>query len=184
MEKSSITFKEKIFLNEIKKQCDYALIAYNSMNDSLLNKSTKMFWYSLQNFLISTANISKILWPPNKKYQKRGQSLKKKLKIDEKSPLKNREFRNHFEHYDERLEKWANSKHNNFYIDSNIGPLNSIKISNIKNVSTISQRHFDPTTFTLIFQGKELEILPIVNEIKRISNQIDNILNNSYIQKP
>jgi len=94
-----LTLKEEIFIKEIQRQCKFALIAHENMKISLINKCSDLFWYSLQNFLISTANISKILWP-RQKFNQRGIKLREYLNIDENSPLKKRTFRNHFEHFD------------------------------------------------------------------------------------
>src|SRR3982751_3805324 len=58
-----------LFLGEIQRQCNFALIAYEEMKASLNNmkpgdsKELNHFWCSVQSFLVSVANISKIIWP-------------------------------------------------------------------------------------------------------------------------
>jgi hypothetical protein len=110
----------QLFLGEIHRQCNFALIAYEAMKTSILimeqgdNKELDHFWYSVQSFLVAVANISKILWPtapcglvvpPD--LGARRDNLRTLLSIDESSILKSRTFRNHFEHYDFRIEEWA-----------------------------------------------------------------------------
>ena len=58
-----------LFLGEIQRQCNFALIAYEEMKTWLNmmkqgdNKGLDHFWYSVQSFLVAVANISKIIWP-------------------------------------------------------------------------------------------------------------------------
>lgn len=53
-----------LFLGEIQRQCNFALIAYEEMKSSLNmmkpgdNKELDHFWYSVQSFLVAVANIS------------------------------------------------------------------------------------------------------------------------------
>jgi hypothetical protein len=72
------------------------------------------FWYSVQSLLMAAANVSKLLWPTYRRGENlipcRGEELRKSLAIsDEHSPLSDRTLRNHFEHFDARLEHWPAS---------------------------------------------------------------------------
>ena len=40
----------------------------------------------------------------------RGQELRKLFQVPDNSVLKDKKFRNHFEHFDERLDKWSRSQ--------------------------------------------------------------------------
>ena len=66
--------------------------------------------------IIASANISKILWP-NETYKDRGVRLRKMLHISDNNILRDRTFRNHFEHYDERIAKWFEGGANGVFID-------------------------------------------------------------------
>lgn len=58
-----------LFVGEIQRQCNFALIAYEGMKTSLNemkpgdSNELDNFWYSVQSFLVAVANISKIIWP-------------------------------------------------------------------------------------------------------------------------
>ena len=78
-------------------------------------------WGSIQSILVAVANVSKILWPV-KKYMARGKQLRELLGIDDDNLLSDRTFRNHFEHYDERIEEWFDSNDSVVYMDSAIDP--------------------------------------------------------------
>jgi len=160
-------FISGIFYREIERQCKFALIASEDIQKSLMSNfnDKDRLWYSLQTFLIAVGNISKILWPPNKKYTNRGQDLLQKIGIDDNSFIKTRDFRNYFEHFDERLEDWARQSKSRNFVDSNIGSITNA-ITGIDPKDFI--RNFDPNTFELTFRGDLYQLNPVINEIKEI----------------
>ena len=151
----------KIFQMEIERQCKFAIIAIEQIKTGLSNKDSDLVWYAIQNFLVAVGNISKIFWPINQKYGMRGEKLRKSLGIEDNSPIQPRNFRNHFEHFDERLEKWAESSERHNFVDSSILPPNMIAGIDQKDFLRI----FNPTTWTLTFRGDEYELKPIIKAI-------------------
>jgi hypothetical protein len=153
----------KIFQREIERQCKFAIVAIDDVNLGLLNNNLDRVWYAIQNFLVAVGNISKIFWPSstNPNYQKRGEELRKSLDIEDNSPLQPRKFRNHFEHFDERLESWAKSSKRHNFADSNIGPSNMMVGIDTEDFL----RNFDNTTWTLTFRGDKYELKPITDAI-------------------
>jgi hypothetical protein len=112
----------KVFQREVERQCRFALMAVEELNQSLKSCNMDGIWYSIQSFLVAVGNVSKLLWPPNSRFSGRGIDLRKSLSVDDDSPLAPRTFRNHFEHFDERLEDWATSLGSHNFIDGNVGP--------------------------------------------------------------
>lgn len=160
----------KLFYDELKRQIEFALLAYSDLEDSMKStkrESRKRIWYSIQSFLVATGNVSKIFWP-NPKFKERGKELREKLKVADDSILKSRNMRNIFEHYDEKIEEFR--LNNCARVDSNIGPINMIG-----NFSASDYlRHYVPKEKNIIFQGETYEILSIVKELMRIKEQLDN----------
>jgi len=156
-----------IFEKEIERQCKFALIAKEQINIGLKN-NIDLFWYAIQNFLVATGNISKIFWPSEQKYEERGVELRQILGIKEDSPLKSRTFRNHFEHFDDRLEKWARSSQRKNFADSNIGPSNMI--SGLDEGDYM--RNFDTTSWALTFRGDKCKLKPIIKAIEDLYPKI------------
>lgn len=161
----------KIYQFEIHKQCEFALVSVNYMNEALRNLGSKngntQLWFFVQSFLVSSANVSKLLWGSGRNAEKtaeRRKDLRKSLQIDENSMLKNTRFRNHFEHFDERIENWASSSERKNFIDSNIGPGNMIVGVNEEDFL----RNFDTDTMTIKFKGDTFEIQPIVDELVKL----------------
>jgi len=155
-----------IFVDEIINQCEFALISSEYLQESLKRLKNKGQWspednnrcfYHIQSFLIAVAIISKILWPNQrkKKFRIRGEELRKRLQVHVNSPIKDKYFRNVFEHYDKEIEKWAGSSKRKNYSDMNIsiGGFSAIPemdpIDNMRNLD-ISR---DGKNLTLTFHG-------------------------------
>jgi hypothetical protein len=109
-----------IFLHrEVEWQARIALMAYADMQAALRENDAHRFWYGTQAFLTAAANVSKILDPNSKHAPDERAKLRSTLRISDGSPLLSRELRNHFEHYDERLIRFAQEGGGD--IDAHIG---------------------------------------------------------------
>ena len=160
----------ELFLSEIKHQCTFAKIAYNALISSLNSTNGDGVWLSLQAMLISSANISKILYPMNSKYDARGEELRRRLSISGNEKFVSREARNHFEHFDERLDTWyQNSKYHNI-IDNSIGGDNFIKGG--ENIIDF-MRFFNPQRFVFRFRDDEYEIQPLIQDVVGLLTKVD-----------
>ena len=164
----------KIFQTEIKRQCKFAIIAVEQIKMGLENADLDIVWYAIQSFLVAVGNISKNFWPSKNSVYQRREELRKTLSVKNNSPIEPRIFRNHFEHFDERLENWAvSSKRCNFF-DSNIGSSNVI--AGIDSEDFL--RNFDPTSWTLYFRGDKYELKPIIEIVHDLYQKISSIEEN------
>jgi hypothetical protein len=168
-----------LFIGEIQRQCKFALIACETIEKSLhimghetdKEKQLDRFWYSVQSFLVSVANISKILWPStpcglvlDPDVISSRIALRTLLSVDEDSILKSRSFRNHFEHFDSRIEEWAKKTKDRRVIDSNVLP--SYLIAGYDPMSMM--RNFDPSTYELTFRDRRYQFRLVVDAIKEL----------------
>jgi hypothetical protein len=114
---------------------------------------------NIQSFLVAVANISKLLW--NKKFKSRGEELRKVLQVPENSPVKDKKFRDTFEHYDERVDRWASSSKRKNYSDMNIsmGGFSAIP-SGIDTIDCMRNLDVsrDGKNLTLTFQGEYYDL--------------------------
>ena len=174
------TFTLRVFQREVATQCRFALMSVELLN--LANAgmaqartagtqiSTTQLWFSLQSFLIAAANISKLLWGTKagtnaetwKRRTRERLQLRVSLGVAENSILKlSPEFRNHFEHLDERIEDWAEASPRRVLISDLIGPT-----SGFGGVAPDEfLRSYDPDTQRLSFRGETFEIVPVVQAI-------------------
>lgn len=151
----------RIFQREVERQCKFALIAVQDLNQALQTNDKDRIWYSIQAFLVAAGNISKLLWPPRPLLPERGVELRSSLSVSDDSPLEPRTFRNHFEHFDERLERWATSSERHNFADSNVGPLSMI----VGLEPGDFLRNFDTTNFAVTFRGDIYHLQPVANAI-------------------
>jgi hypothetical protein len=157
-------FVTKVFLSEIVTQCDFALRAMDLLRRSLAAKDTRGVFWSAQALLGATGNVSKLLWPSATKYSGRGNELREALGVSDDSPVAPRTFRNHFEHFDERLDQWAaKSKRHNF-VDSNIAGLGAIGGIDPEDFL----RNLDPTTLNLSFRGDSYDLRTVDAALRKI----------------
>jgi hypothetical protein len=147
---------DSLYLMELRRQCKFALLATKDLED--LPKPTDMmrFWYSIQAFLVSVGNISKILWPASNSSEGRGDQLRNLLAISSQSYLEPRTFRNHFEHFDERIESRFTTKSALGFADLCIGPAGEFG-----EMSTpYYLRNYATDTKTIWFCGDKYDLAP------------------------
>ena len=161
--RSQKALSEMVFLSDIVLQSKIAELAAKRLLAIKDNFDQIEVWSSIQSILVAAGNVSKIFWP-QKEYEARGERLRKLLKVTEDNLLSDRKFRNHFEHYDDRIEKWFKGKSSAVYSDLAIDPFKSIW----GNVPTNHHRAYDPLSHTLTFRGESFDLAAVLKELKEI----------------
>ena len=156
--------QEMVFMGDIVLQSKIAQRAAERLQASNDKFDNIEVWCSIQSILIAAGNVSKILWPPRKKYKSRGEKLRKLLNIDESNILADRDLRNHFEHYDERIEVWFKNTPSAVYRDLVMNPSQS----NFGFKSTNNHRAYNSANNTLIFRGESLELGAVLTALEEI----------------
>lgn len=158
---------ELVFIGEIVNQARFADRAAEHLNITIDDADPVEIWGAIQSILIAAANVSKILWPPRKRSAVRGRALRKLLDVNDRNPLSDRRLRNHFEHYDERIEDWFEGERSAVYIDSKIDPFDSVWGRNPVNF----HRGYDPLTKTLTFRGESTDLAAILSALEEIRHK-------------
>ncbi len=153
--------QEGAFLTELIFQAELVSNAHERLLDSLNEFDKNILWSSIQSILISSSNISKILWPTNK-YKERGDQLRKLLRIDSENVLRNRKFRNKFEHYDELLDDFLKDKNSCTYTDFVMNP----SLSSFSGESC--HRGYNKFNNTLVIHGEILDLNVIVDAVEKV----------------
>jgi hypothetical protein len=157
-----------VFHKEVIRQSSFALTALEDLSQlierpDLSEIEETRFWYSIHALLCSVANISKILWPAKSAGRvgaARGKILRDSLSIAGNSILEARSFRNHFEHWDERMDHWSttlDSLQNRWIVDGEIGLEDGI--NSVDPAYTL--RNFDKSKFAVTFRGEVYELIPV-----------------------
>jgi hypothetical protein len=131
-------------------------------------------WFSLQNLIAATANLSKLLWglgpPPKGPKAARRTPLRDRLGVTDLWSLAARQLRDDLEHMDQRIEKWAEESRNRNFIDGTIGPVSDF--GGGEGVGPYDRfRHYDPTTQTVYFWGNRFDIASVLPEIRNLANR-------------
>jgi len=153
-------FQDMIFISEILLQSKIAQRAFERLPDTHKNFDRLEVWCSIQSILVSAANISKILWP--NKNRLRGKRLREMLKVEADNILSNRKFRNHFEHYDERIEEWFDNRPNGVYIDLAMNP--SLGGGSGAN----PHRGYNSFDNSLMFRGERLDLNKVLTALSEV----------------
>ncbi len=171
-----------MFKRELEKQCTFALMAYDDLNETLRalrskkaqREDVERIWSSIHSFLVAAGNISKIFWPKrNSKYSDRGDALRNDLSIKDDSPVswENRGARNYLEHFDEYLEEWIELKRPR-YADISFGEYDEAKAKRDGLELIDFLRYFDCKAFRLLFSGEWYELEPIVRSIRELLEKV------------
>jgi hypothetical protein len=124
-------------------------------------------WYPVQAFLSAVANISKALWGQGGSLTTQRADLRASLGIQDDSPLRSTAMRNHFDHFDDRLDKWWKRSTNRNYVDLSFGDMASAITGPSIEIKDMF-RSYDPATNNLVFWGETYHIPTIEQEIARI----------------
>lgn len=130
-------------------------------------------------FLTHVANISKILWPTKpraysepphpvsqKERSERAKALKRVLGVRESSALKQKDFRNHLEHFDERLETWClkGAGRNLDMIDMNRSAF-GFSSTDLPPIDDISLRNLQWKPLAFAFLGETVNLEKMADEL-------------------
>jgi len=152
---------EMVFIGEIVLQSKIAQRAAERLQATHNNFDKVEVWCSIQSILVAAGNVSKILWP-NQKYKVRGERLRQILKLENDNPLSDRKFRNHFEHYDERIEDWFNNQTSAVYTDL------AMNSSLRGTTASLDHRGYNSFNNTLIFRGESLDLGKVLKALEEI----------------
>lgn len=155
--------QDMVFIGEIVLQSKIAQRAAERLHATQDSFDRVEVWCSIQSILVAAGNVSKILWP-NRTNKTRGERLRQILRIESTSILSDRKFRNHFEHYDERIEEWFTSSSSGVYIDLSMNP--SLRGDLPRN----DHRGYNSFNNTLIFRGESLDLNEILKALEEVYN--------------
>lgn len=157
-------FIEMVFIGELVRQAKFAEIAANRLQKNTDNFDELEIWGAIQSILAAAGNASKILWPARRSSLKRGKRLRDALGIKDENPLSDRNIRNHFEHYDERIEDWLKEIQSSVYTDSVIDPFPPIWGRAFSN----RHREYNPVTQIVIFRGESVDLANLLSALDEL----------------
>jgi len=152
---------EQVLLGEVVHQSKIAERAWDQLNGAPDVIGT---WAAIQAFLVAAANISKVLWPSRKKHRARGERLRALLDVDANTLDAARAFRNHLEHYDERVDLWFEDGASAAYVDLAI---DSRSLSPL-GLRPEGHRRYDPQRKELHFRDETIDVGSVLDTVLEI----------------
>ncbi len=153
-------------IREISTQAHFADVAYSHL-DPKAAAGTDAVFSSIHSFLSHCAMVSKMLMaqddgsPPV--------TIGAVLGVQDGSLIHQRTFRNHLEHYDERLRQWIRRFGTEASIATyNIGPKEAFQVPDRIYVS-----HYDPNTFMFTFVNEDFDLSALHSDAKRVLELAD-----------
>ena len=157
------------FQREVERQCQFVMIALQDLEESSANGDGRLFWYSVQNFVVAVGRISRLLWPPDALFPTRGDELRESLGVGEDSPLRALGFVEHFEHFDKRLETWqVTSEHHRFF-DSYTEPLDVLA----ETAPEDRMRGYDTDRNAVLFNGEAFELDAVSEAVEELQRRAE-----------
>lgn len=166
MNRNIVDYWVEMSIREVWTQSHFAQIAYGHI-DPKASSGTDLVFSSIHSFLSHSAMVSKMLLAKSDDLSSK--TIGDILTIPATSIVHYRKFRNHLEHYDERLKKWITKAAMGRSIGTyNVGPKSMIGIPNMIFVS-----HYDPTNDTFTFVDEDFNLGELNMEIGRINRLAD-----------
>ncbi len=159
-------FWVEMSIREISTQAHFAGIAFSHLDPKAAANNDAVF-SSIHSFLSHCAMVSKML--AAKDDGKPPKSIGDVLGVSCTSLIHQRVFRNHLEHYDERLKAWIKKYALKSMIGTyNIGPKSAMQIPDLVFVS-----HYDPASGIFTFVNDNFDLTMMFAEVQRIQAMAD-----------
>ena len=158
---------EQVLVGEIVTQSKFAANAAGRLAES---SDPIEMWGSIQSILVAAGNVSKILWP-TKKHTERGKQLRDLIGVDEGNLLSDRTIRNHFEHYDERVEEWFDENDSAVYMDSRTNSIEAGRLS----MARLFHRSYNPVSQVLSFREESIDLLALLTALAEIREKCQHL---------
>lgn len=145
---------------------------------------------TLHSFLTHLSNVSRLVWPPSfakprcacKKHKlelgscyscrasSRAFILQQMLEVvGVEHILKNRELRDHLEHFDERLDEWRFTSKNRIIVSNYFGPEGGICVPDNSDI----MRGYDPANGDFTFRGEKYSVVDLYKGVEDILIRIN-----------
>lgn len=180
-------FVERIYLKELLVQCTFGFSAFERMKEILdeigkpgskPREITSEFFREAGDFLQHSSAVSRLLWPPGhwdrakkKRAESRGAHLRQMLGFDDNHVLRNRDLRDFFEHFDSRLDDWAEESPNRIYVDQVIGGPRSVGGSSMTEHDIV--RRFDPASKEMVIRGERFNVVALLGGLSDVRDRAE-----------
>ncbi len=162
-----------LHIHELRNQSRFIEASVDILNQSMEKQAPMGVFFALQNIMLGTNQISRLLWTPRKKGRERAASLRKILELPEKYPLNNENILSLADHADEANDQWINQSKDQYILYDFIG---NIATSQHKDVETKNIfRAFDSNTKIYTYLGTSFNLEALLKALADVSNRVNQI---------
>ena len=167
---------ESIYLGQAQLEFNACFTALDAFNSAISGATEDDPFVHAMTFVHRAAAASRIFWPPggrrgnSQRSKDRGDHLLASLDINDNHPIKSRTLRDHFEHFDERLDEWAEVSQNRNIVGRLLGSRSLIGGDGIADTDIIL--HYDPTTKIFAFRGEKFDLQELASGISDLSSKV------------
>ncbi len=183
---SSFSDESEYFVREIDIQASFVALAWNDLQDAHRSNDEQRLWYSVQSILVAADNLSKLFWPPrpNARSITRARFLADAFAGVDNRILKDRSVRDHFEHFDERLDEWKSESLPKVFSDLHY-PLHRGYSATIDSIGTTPVKHLRSMKCLWIVSclDDEIDLEQIVAATEKLRTRALNLLRPSQGQR-
>ncbi|WP_293367808.1 hypothetical protein [Nevskia sp.] len=170
-------FLQSIYLEQVKQECEACFFAIRAFNAAVNSRGTDDPFVHAMALVHRAAAVSRVFWPPGAKdkrlrqrSQRRGDLLRNLLGVTPNHAIQSRTLRDHFEHFDERLDDWAERSKNRNIVKQLLGPRSAIGGDAIEDADII--HNYDPATKVYAFRGEKFDIQAIAYGIDDLHSKV------------
>lgn len=162
-----------LHIHELRNQCRFVEASVDILNQSLENSASVGVFFGLQNIMLGTNQISRLLWTPRKKGKERAANLRELLDLPEKYPLNNDGILSLTDHADEANDQWIAQSKDQYILFDFIGDISGSdhKDVEVKNIF----RAFDTNTKIYTFLGTSFNLEALLKAIAEVTNRVNQI---------
>lgn len=162
-----------LHIHELRNQCRFIEASVDILNQSMEKQASVGVFFALQNIMLGTNQISRMLWTPRKKGKERATSLRQILELPEKYPLNNDNILSLVDHADEASDQWISQSKDQYILYDFIG---DIATSAHKEVETKNIfRAFDTNTRIYTFLGTSFNLEALLKALADVSTRVNQI---------
>ncbi len=162
-----------LHIHELRNQCRFIEASVDILNQAMEKQAAIGVFFGLQNIMLGTNQIARLLWSPRKKGKERAAALRQLLELPEKYPLNNDSILSLTDHADEANDHWISQSKDQYILYDFIG---AIAESRHKDVETKNIfRAFDPGTKIYSFRGVSYNLDALLKAVSDVSNRVNQI---------
>lgn len=169
-----------VYLEQAKRECEEAFRLIDQLNRSVQEADVTAVMSSAQSLVQRAAAVSRLFWPPGPRDKtararcdRRGLALRQATALNgiQDHPVKTRALRDHIEHFDERLDDWAEQSQNRNIIINYVGPRSGIGGDAIGDRDIV--HHYDPSAKIYAFRGEKFDLQALAHGLHDIYERAD-----------